>query len=110
MPAVGQTSLEPRLQSSPASFEAVADPSTAPVDSLNIKTALERLALTQRAPQIMRRHLVRMAVRVSVLLLGDAAALLLLRFALRGIRDVGWFGSATSAVVNRIIPEGALPL
>jgi exopolysaccharide biosynthesis polyprenyl glycosylphosphotransferase len=110
MPAVGQTSLEPRLQESPAGTAAAARPSTAAVDPLNIKTALERLALTQRAPQIMRRHLVRMAVRVSVLLVGDTVALLLLRFALRGIRDVGWFGPATSAVVNRIIPQGALPL
>jgi exopolysaccharide biosynthesis polyprenyl glycosylphosphotransferase len=110
MSAVGQTSLEPRLQSSPALTEVAVSSSTPAVESLNIKTALERLALTQRAPQIMRRHLVRMAVRVSVLLLGDAAALLLLRVALHGIRDVGWFGSATSAVVNRIIPQGALPL
>jgi lipopolysaccharide/colanic/teichoic acid biosynthesis glycosyltransferase len=110
MPAVGQTSLEPSLSSSPAGIEAAASPSTAAVDSLNIKTALERLALTQRAPQIMRRHVVRMAVRTSVLLVGDTAALLLLRFTLRGTRDVGWFGSATSALVNRIIPQGALPL
>jgi exopolysaccharide biosynthesis polyprenyl glycosylphosphotransferase len=58
----------------------------------------------------MRRHLVRTAVRVSVLIAGDAAALLLLRVVLHGVRDVGWFGSATSALVNRIIPEGALPL
>jgi exopolysaccharide biosynthesis polyprenyl glycosylphosphotransferase len=110
MPAVGQTSLEPRLPSSPVGTEAAASPSPAAAYPLNIKTALERLALTQRAPQIMRRHLVRMTVRVSVLLVGDTAALLLLRFALRGIRDVGWFGPATSAVVNRIIPQGALPL
>jgi exopolysaccharide biosynthesis polyprenyl glycosylphosphotransferase len=110
MPAVGQTSLEPSLQSSPAGTEAAASPNSAAVDPLNIKTALERLALTQRAPQIMRRHVVRLAVRMSVLLVGDTAALLLLRVTLRGIRDVGWFGSGTSALVNRIIPQGALPL
>jgi exopolysaccharide biosynthesis polyprenyl glycosylphosphotransferase len=45
-----------------------------------------------------------------VLLAGDAAALLLLRVALRGIRDDGWFGPATSALMNSIIPQGALPL
>jgi exopolysaccharide biosynthesis polyprenyl glycosylphosphotransferase len=58
----------------------------------------------------MRRHLVRTAVRVSVLLAGDAAALLLLRVVLRGVRDVGWLGSATSGLINQIIPQGALPL
>jgi exopolysaccharide biosynthesis polyprenyl glycosylphosphotransferase len=58
----------------------------------------------------MRRHLVRNAVRISVLMAGDAAALLLLRFLLRGVRDVGWFGPATSGLVNQIIPQGALPL
>ncbi len=58
----------------------------------------------------MRRHLVRTAVRVSVLLAGDAAALLLLRVLLHGLRDVGWLGAATSALINRIVPEGALPL
>jgi exopolysaccharide biosynthesis polyprenyl glycosylphosphotransferase len=58
----------------------------------------------------MRRHLVRTAVRVSVLLAGDTAALLLLRVTLHGVRDVGWFGPATSALVNQIIPQGALPL
>jgi exopolysaccharide biosynthesis polyprenyl glycosylphosphotransferase len=43
-------------------------------------------------------------------MVGDAAALLLLRLVLQGVRDVGWFGPATSALVNRIIPQGALPL
>jgi exopolysaccharide biosynthesis polyprenyl glycosylphosphotransferase len=84
--------------------------SAVPHDAPRVKPAPARLALTQRAPQIMRRHLVRTAVRVSVLMAGDAAALLLLRVVLRGVRDVGWFGSATSALANRIIPEGALPL
>jgi exopolysaccharide biosynthesis polyprenyl glycosylphosphotransferase len=110
MPAVGRPSLEPRIQSSPTVKEAVASPSPTSVDFPHSKTALERLALTRRAPQIMRRHLVRTAVRVSVLMAGDAAALLLLRSALKGVRDIGWFGPATSAVVNQIIPQGALPL
>ena len=110
MSAVGQPSLEPRFQGSPAAKETVATPVATPVETHPIKTAVERLALTQRAPQIMRRHLVRTAVRVSVLMTGDAAALLLLRFTLRGVRDVGWFGPGTSALVNQIIPQGALPL
>jgi exopolysaccharide biosynthesis polyprenyl glycosylphosphotransferase len=58
----------------------------------------------------MRRHLVRTAVRVSVLLAGDAAALLLLRVVLHGVRDVGWLGLATSDFINKILPQGALPL
>jgi len=59
---------------------------------------------------MMRRHLVRSALRVSVLLAGDTAALLLLRGALQGVRDMSWFGLAPSRLVSGIIPEGALPL
>ena len=110
MPAVGQPSLEPRFPSSPPAKEVASSPSPSPIDSHPIRTAVERLALSQRAPQIMRRHLVRTAVRVSVLLAGDTAALLLLRVTLRGVRDLGWFGPGTSELVNYIIPRGALPL
>jgi exopolysaccharide biosynthesis polyprenyl glycosylphosphotransferase len=110
MSAVGQPSFEPRFPGSSAATELAVAPSPVSAEAQRIKTAPARLALTQRAPQIMRRHLVRTAVRVSVLLVGDAAALLLLRVALRGVRDVGWFGAATSNIVNQIIPQGALPL
>ena len=110
MSAVGQPSLEPRFQSSPAAKELSLGSTAVPTEAPRTKTAPARLALTQRAPQIMRRHLVRTAVRVSVLLAGDAAALLLLRVVLRGVRDVGWLGSATSGLINQIIPQGALPL
>jgi exopolysaccharide biosynthesis polyprenyl glycosylphosphotransferase len=58
----------------------------------------------------MRRHLVRTAVRVSVLLAGDVAGLLLLGYLLDGVRDLGWLGPASSNLVNQIIPRGALPL
>jgi exopolysaccharide biosynthesis polyprenyl glycosylphosphotransferase len=109
MSAVGQPSLEP-FSGPSAATELAVGPGAVSADTQQIKIAPARLALTQRAPQIMRRHLVRTAVRVSVLLVGDAAALLLLRVALRGVRDVGWFGPGTSALVNQIIPQGALPL
>ncbi len=110
MPAVGQPSFEARFPSSPVAQEVAVSPNTTPIDSHPIKTAMERLTLTQRAPQIMRRHLVRTAVRVAVLLAGDTAALLLLRVTLHGVRDLGWLGPATSSLVNQIIPQGALPL
>lgn len=110
MSAVGRPSLEPRFSGPSVAPELAVGPSAVPTDTQRIKTAPARLALTLRAPQIMRRHLVRTAVRVSVLLVGDAAALLLLRVALRGVRDVGWFGPGTSALANQIIPQGALPL
>ena len=110
MSAVGQTSLEPAFENTAVAPEAAASPSTAPESSQQSTTALERLALTRRAPQIMRIHLVRAAIRVSVLLAGDTAALLLLRFTLHGVRDLGWLTPSASALVNRIIPQGALPL
>ena len=70
----------------------------------------ERLDLTRRAPQIIRRHLARAVVRFSVLLTGDALALLALRWVLQGARDLRWFGSPVASVLNRVIPPDALPL
>ena len=110
MSAVGQPSLKPRFSGSTAAPELAPPPSAVSGGIPPTKTAPARLALTQRAPQMMRIHLVRTAVRVSVLLAGDMVALLLLRVVVRGVRDVGWFGSATSELVNRIIPPGGLPL
>jgi exopolysaccharide biosynthesis polyprenyl glycosylphosphotransferase len=111
MTPVSQPSASPRVRPSSATIDEVPTTTTqikAPVPA--VWTALERLALTRRAPQIMRRHLVRSIVRITVLMTGDAAALLLLRVVLRGIRDQQWLGSATASVVNSLIPQGALPL
>jgi exopolysaccharide biosynthesis polyprenyl glycosylphosphotransferase len=110
MSAVGQPSLEPRFSGSTVAPELAPPPSAVSGGTPPSKTAPARLALTQRAPQMMRIHLVRTAVRVSVLLAGDMLALLLLRVVVRGVRDVGWFGSATSELVSKIIPLGGLPL
>ncbi|HEV8454287.1 MAG TPA: sugar transferase [Gemmatimonadales bacterium] len=41
---------------------------------------------------------------------GDAAALLVLRVVLRGVRDESWLGAAVASVVNSLVPQGALPL
>src|SRR5688500_19877572 len=57
------------------------------------KTWPDRLDLTRGATRNMRRHLARGGVRVTVLLTGDALALLGLRWLLLGARDLGWFGS-----------------
>ncbi|HEV2083732.1 MAG TPA: hypothetical protein VGR09_01505, partial [Gemmatimonadales bacterium] len=74
------------------------------------RSALERVALSQRAQQIMRVQLIRAAVRVGVLMAGDAAALLVLRLLLRGVRDESWLGAAVASTVNSLVPQGALPL
>jgi hypothetical protein len=58
----------------------------------------------------MRLHLVRSAVRIAVLMAGDAAALLLLRVLLRGVRDNLWLGEATASIISRLVPGGAVPL
>jgi exopolysaccharide biosynthesis polyprenyl glycosylphosphotransferase len=110
MTAVGQPPAEPRVQSSPAVKDLGAGPATIPNEAQHIRIAVERLALTRRAHRIMRQHFVRAVVRVSVLLAGDAAALLLLRSLLRGIRNSAWLGEATSSMAHRIIPQGAVPL
>jgi exopolysaccharide biosynthesis polyprenyl glycosylphosphotransferase len=71
---------------------------------------LERLALSRRAHKIMRVHLVRSAIRITVLMAGDIAALLVLRGLLHGVRDNLWLGSAAAAFMNQLVPQGALPL
>src|SRR3954469_15915858 len=98
MPPVSQPSTSPRIRATSTTLDEsrpAATPLKAQVPA--VWTALERLALTQRAPQIMRRHLVRSIVRITVLMTGDAAALLLLRVVLRGIRDEPWLGAATAS-------------
>ena len=70
----------------------------------------ERLDLTRRAPQVIRRHLARSLVRVLVLLSGDAAALLGLRGLLDGASDHQWFGGTFASIVRSMVPNGALPL
>ncbi len=74
------------------------------------KTWPDRLDLTRGATRNMRRHLALAGVRVTVLLTGDALALLGLRWLLQGARDLGWFGSPVASLLNRIVPPDALPL
>jgi exopolysaccharide biosynthesis polyprenyl glycosylphosphotransferase len=71
--------------------------------------AAARLALTRGAHKVMRRHLLRSALRISVLMAGDVGALLALRGLMRGIRDLGWLGPAVARMVNGMVPQGALP-
>jgi hypothetical protein len=126
MSAVGQRSAAPR----PRAVVPVVDEAAAvgtvlshspalPSSRLSLASAapattawqpLERLALSRSAHRIMRVHLVRSAVRILVLMAGDAAALLLLRILVRGVRDSLWWGPSAAAVMNRLIPPGALPL
>jgi exopolysaccharide biosynthesis polyprenyl glycosylphosphotransferase len=109
MSSVTQPPLSPRIRPSPSVDEAPPAPRNTTITP-TVWTPLERLSLSRRAPQIMRRHLVRSAVRISVLMAGDAGALLLLRLLLRGIRDELWLGSAAAGVANSLVPQGALPL
>jgi exopolysaccharide biosynthesis polyprenyl glycosylphosphotransferase len=112
MSAVSQPSVISRVHppSSVVDEAALPTPTPTPPSATAAAIAVERLAITRRAPQVMRRHLVRAAVRITVLMAGDAAALLLLRSLLRGMRDDQWLGSATAVLLNRLVPQGALPL
>jgi exopolysaccharide biosynthesis polyprenyl glycosylphosphotransferase len=110
MTAVGRSPTEPRIQASGAAKDLGADSAKVRPEAQPLRIAVERLALTRRAHRIMRQHFVRAAVRVSVLLTGDAVALLLLRALLRGVRDLAWLGEGSSSIASRIIPQGAVPL
>jgi exopolysaccharide biosynthesis polyprenyl glycosylphosphotransferase len=123
MSAVGQPSISSRPLHSPSqvieetALGSVTSPPrdippsfTSSSSSLAGPGAIERLALTRRAPHMMRLHLVRSAIRVTVLMTGDAGALLLLRVLLKGVRDEGWWGSAAAGLMAELVPAGALPL
>jgi exopolysaccharide biosynthesis polyprenyl glycosylphosphotransferase len=119
MSAIGEPSVAPRSRKSPDVLEGIPGAASLPTATIShpartgdqlLRPPPERLALTRRAHQVMRIHLVRSAIRVTVLLAGDAAALLLLRALVRGVRDEQWLGIATAAVVSRLVPQGALPL
>jgi exopolysaccharide biosynthesis polyprenyl glycosylphosphotransferase len=116
MSAIGEPSVAPRPRTAPQILESIpgAIPLTptpaAPALESAPRHAPERLALTRRAHQVMRVHLVRSMIRITVLMAGDAAALLVLRLLLRGVRNEQWLGSATASLVVRLIPQGALPL
>jgi exopolysaccharide biosynthesis polyprenyl glycosylphosphotransferase len=112
MTPVSQPSISARLRPAAPAVADVAAPAPTPPASPSpaVWTALERLALTRRAPQIMRKHLVRSAVRITVLMVGDVAALIVLRVLLRGIRDGLWLGSAAAGAASGLVPQGALPL
>ncbi|HYF40106.1 MAG TPA: exopolysaccharide biosynthesis polyprenyl glycosylphosphotransferase [Gemmatimonadales bacterium] len=110
MTAVGKPPVEPRLQPTPLAKGLTTSPDATQADSQPIRIAVDRLALTRRAHRILREHFVRAAVRVSVLLAGDALALLLLRALLRGVRDYAWLGEGMSSIAFQIIPKGAVPL
>ncbi len=58
----------------------------------------------------MRLHLVRSTIRITVLMAGDTAALLVLRALLRGVRDERWLGAPAASLLASLIPDGALPL
>jgi exopolysaccharide biosynthesis polyprenyl glycosylphosphotransferase len=116
MSALGEPSVAARPRTAPPLLESVSaippSPSgtTLPATEQTFKRVPERLALSRRAHQVMRLHLVRSAIRITVLMTGDAAALLLLGVLLRGVRDQLWLGSGAGSLVNRLVPEGALPL
>src|SRR5215216_519746 len=109
MTAIGRSPAEPQREVSPGANDLAVDPATIQGKPQPLRL-VEGWALTRRAHRILRRHFVRAAVRVAILLVGDAAALLLLRAFLRGIRDSAWLGAATSTLATRIIPPGAVSL
>jgi exopolysaccharide biosynthesis polyprenyl glycosylphosphotransferase len=98
-----------KAPSSPRSTLSIVDLPEA-VEPSSAKNRSERLDLARDAPQVMRRHLAQAVVRISVLLTGDACALLMLRFIMQGIRDQAWLGPTVASIAARMIPMGAVPL
>jgi exopolysaccharide biosynthesis polyprenyl glycosylphosphotransferase len=67
-----------------------------------------RTALQRRAPGTLRRHTLRHLGRVGALLAADAAAYLVLRSAIRGVRDLAAQGSWLHQFVTTYFPQGFL--
>jgi exopolysaccharide biosynthesis polyprenyl glycosylphosphotransferase len=67
------------------------------------------LRLQRRARVTLRTHLLRGVIRVTVLAAADITTLLVLRLALRLVRDSGLFGPAIAQGASRLIPQGTFP-
>jgi len=71
------------------------------------RLAPRRIGLQRRAPQNLRRHWLRAAFRVSVLVSSDVAVFLVIRGLLRGVRG-GWLGPVAAEWTNSVFPSGFL--
>jgi exopolysaccharide biosynthesis polyprenyl glycosylphosphotransferase len=67
-----------------------------------------RTALQRQAPRTLRTHTIRHLGRVAALFVADAGAYLLLRTAIRGVRDFSTPGSWLHAFVTTYFPQGFL--
>ena len=67
-----------------------------------------RLGLQQRAPQNIRRHVLRGARRVAVLLTADLVTFGLMRGLVRAVRDAGALGGVASSAMESLAPRGIL--
>ncbi|MEX0692387.1 MAG: hypothetical protein WD043_11150, partial [Gemmatimonadales bacterium] len=67
-----------------------------------------RVLLQRRAPEALRRHVIRGFVRVGILLVGDAVAFVALRAAIRAIRDGVAFGAVAAEWASQVVPLGFL--
>jgi exopolysaccharide biosynthesis polyprenyl glycosylphosphotransferase len=61
-----------------------------------------------RAARNIRRHWIRDAVRVSVLVTSDILVFLFLREIIRGLRDSQWLGEGAASLVGALVPLGLL--
>jgi exopolysaccharide biosynthesis polyprenyl glycosylphosphotransferase len=68
------------------------------------------LVLQRHAPEAIKTHAWRSAVRVSTLLTSDALVLLTLRIVYRGLREHAWLGGHVSSVVYALVPNGTFPI
>jgi len=71
-------------------------------------TTRVRFGLQQRAPHNFRRHVVRAARRVVVLLVADLAGFWVMRALVRGVRDHAALGSTLAGLVTALAPRGIL--
>lgn len=71
-------------------------------------TTRVRFGLQQRAPHNFRRHVLRGARRVTVLLLADLTAFWVMRALMRAVRDYDALGATVAGWTNALAPRGIL--
>ena len=95
--AVQESARTPGGRRTPEAYHSTIDPE-----------ARLRLRLQRRAPENMRRAMLRSARRLSVLLLADLASFWVMRELLRALRDEAALGAWVSSVFHNLLPRGTL--
>ena len=109
----GSATLEPELEPNAGATYSLPT-ATRPIPAIEIAPATPRepfpLVLQRRAPEALRTHARRSALRIAVLLASDGAVALTLRAVYRGLGIYAWLGEPTASITRALVPPGTFPI